>query len=92
MSVFNGLTGTGKCIGCGKRFEITPKLAHLAEASGCVISPCCSFPSTVEKVEIRRTINEGHFKKNLNNPPTGPRVPAPRSHVAPRAPGKEDRK
>jgi len=40
---------TGKCIACGKQFTVTPKLAHEADQAGCLISPCCGFPSTVAK-------------------------------------------
>ena len=48
---------TGKCIQCGKRFEITPALMREAEDAGCAISPCCNFPSTVEKVKVKRIAN-----------------------------------
>ena len=41
----------GKCIACGKRFEITPILMREAESAGCAISPCCNFPSTVVGVD-----------------------------------------
>lgn len=42
-----------RCIACGKRFEVTTA-AQLKEAEdvGCALSPCCGFPSTVEKVKL----------------------------------------
>jgi hypothetical protein len=51
----------GKCIACGKRFEIGPRLAAIADEAGCVISPCCNFPSTIVRVKARgpsKTVSE----------------------------------
>ncbi len=50
---------TGKCIACGKRFEITPKLMREATDVGCVISPCCGFPSTLVRTKLKRTSDRG---------------------------------
>lgn len=46
---------TGKCIACGKRFEITPRLMREATEVGCAISPCCGFPSTVVKAKVKNS-------------------------------------
>lgn len=46
---------TGKCIACGKRFEITPRLMREAIGAGCAISPCCGFPSTVVKAKVKNS-------------------------------------
>jgi DNA-directed RNA polymerase subunit RPC12/RpoP len=46
---------TGKCIACGKRFDITPRLMREATDVGCAISPCCGFPSTVVKAKVARS-------------------------------------
>lgn len=40
---------TCKCIACGKRFSLTLDQIEEAQDVGCAISPCCNFPSTVER-------------------------------------------
>jgi len=45
----------GKCIACGKRFTVTPRLAAEADQADCLISPCCGFPSTVVKAANKST-------------------------------------
>lgn len=52
----------GKCIHCRKKFEITPRLMREAEEAGCAISPCCNFPSTLERVTVKR----GRSKKSIS--------------------------
>lgn len=49
---------TAKCVACGKRWEMSDNDKHGAQAAGCVISPCCNFPSTVERVRAK-TVNSG---------------------------------
>jgi hypothetical protein len=41
-----------RCIACGKRWEVSVNDKREAQAAGCVISPCCNFPSTVESVKV----------------------------------------
>ena len=53
---------TGKCISCRKKFEITPALMMEAKEVGCAISPCCGFPSTLERV----TVKKGRSKRSLS--------------------------
>ena len=48
-----GATFICKCIACGKRFELTEKQQAEAFEVGCAISPCCYFPSTVERVSVK---------------------------------------
>ncbi len=45
---------TGKCIACGKRFDIDERMQADAREAGIAFSPCCMFPSTVVKAEVRR--------------------------------------
>jgi len=45
---------TGKCIACGKRFDIDKRMQADAREAGIAFSPCCMFPSVVEKAEVRR--------------------------------------
>jgi hypothetical protein len=44
---------TCKCIGCGKRFVLTEEQYREASEIGCVMSRCCNFPSTIEKVTVK---------------------------------------
>lgn len=43
---------TCKCIACGKRFEMTKAMELQAARDGVAMSPCCNFPSTVERVRV----------------------------------------
>lgn len=45
---------TAKCIQCGQRFEMTRDMELQAARDGCAISPCCNFPSTIERVTVKR--------------------------------------
>mgnify|MGYP001586372383 CR=1 FL=1 len=45
---------TGKCIACGKRFDIDERMQADAREAGVAFSPCCMFPSVVVKAEVRR--------------------------------------
>lgn len=47
-------TFTCKCIACGKKFEMTEQQLQDASDIGCAISPCCGFPSTVDRVAIKQ--------------------------------------
>lgn len=44
---------TCKCIACGAKFEATEKQLEEAQELGCMTSPCCMFPATVEMVEVK---------------------------------------
>lgn len=45
---------TGKCIACGKSFDIDERIQADAREAGIAFSPCCMFPSVVERAEVRR--------------------------------------
>lgn len=44
---------TCKCIACGKSFTLTEKQIEEAADVGCVISPCCNFPSVVKSAAAK---------------------------------------
>jgi ssDNA-binding Zn-finger/Zn-ribbon topoisomerase 1 len=41
-----------KCANCGKTFEVSPMHQHEAKIDGCLLSPCCYFVATVQKVKV----------------------------------------
>jgi hypothetical protein len=50
---------TCKCIACGKRFEMTKAMELDAARDGVAMSPCCNFPSTVERVKVTTRTSKG---------------------------------
>jgi hypothetical protein len=42
-----------KCVGCGKVYTVDEKGLAEARDIGCLMSPCCCLPATVEKVTIK---------------------------------------
>lgn len=64
---------TCKCIACGKRFDLTLDQVEEAQEVGCAISPCCNFPSTVEKAAYSKPV----ARKPYSDPKGGPEFDAP---------------
>ena len=52
-----------KCIACGKRFELNEQQLLEASEVGCAMSPCCNFPSTVERVTVLNPPKKSRAKR-----------------------------